>query len=145
MGRRIFDRRILRDDLDADAGIGAHRAQPDLFELVTIQVRRVGIERGHHAANGLLHEGMVIDVIDVFVLDSLVNFGEQARFLPRKGIGAFRWACGIGALPGQHATSHGAGKTKDRPRDESDHVRDRVDMSSNPPVWCNSRDTTRHP
>src|SRR5262249_22704546 len=74
-GAQNLHRRVFGHDFDPHAGIGAHGAQADLFEFVAVQVGRVGVERGHHAPNGLLHQRMVVDVVDVLVLDAFVDFG----------------------------------------------------------------------
>src|SRR5882762_10524317 len=57
-----FHHPILGRDFDADARIGAHGAQADLLELVAVEVGRMRIERGQHAAQGLLHQGVIVDV-----------------------------------------------------------------------------------
>src|SRR5262249_45676702 len=71
-----LDRRILRHDLDAHTGVGAHGAQADLFEFLAVEVGGMRIERGHHATNGFFHERVVIDLVDVFALDALVHLRE---------------------------------------------------------------------
>ena len=76
------------------------------------------IERGDHAADRFLHELLVVHVVHVLALDALVDFGEQARLLPRK--------CGrrlhgfVRPALGLDVTGDGTGKTKHRSRDESD-------------------------
>ena len=48
------------------------------------------IERGDHAADRFLHQLVVVDVVDVFALDALVDFGEQARLFPGQACGQDR-------------------------------------------------------
>ena len=81
-GAQDLHRRILGHHFDADAGIGAHGAEADLFELVAVEEGGVRIERGHHAADRFLHQLAVVDVIDVLALDALVDLGEQPGLFP---------------------------------------------------------------
>src|SRR6185312_17069831 len=92
----------------------------------------VRIERGHHAADGRIHQLAVADPIDVIAFDMLVDFREEARFLPGKG----RGIAGImGARPlRQHAASESGGKAENRPRDESDQRALAARHVMNPPV-----------
>ena len=116
--RRIFTTPICGDHLDADARVGAHGAEADLFEFLVVEVGRVRIERGDHAAHGLLHEGVIVDVIDVLALDALVDFREQARLLPveRGHRGARRLARALR----QHAARQRPAESEHDAGDESD-------------------------
>ena len=49
------------------------------------------IERPYHAADRFLHQLVIVDVIDVFALDALVDFGKETRLFPRQ-------CCGSGSL-----------------------------------------------
>ena len=40
------------------------------------------IERGDHAADRLLHQLVVVDVVDVLALDALVDLSEQPGLFP---------------------------------------------------------------
>src|SRR5579872_7386073 len=42
------------------------------------------IERSHHAAYGLVHQRMIIDVIDILALDALEDFRELTCLFPWK-------------------------------------------------------------
>jgi len=48
----------------------------------------VRIERGDHAAYRLLHERLVVDLIDVLALDALVDLGEEPRLFQGSVAGA---------------------------------------------------------
>src|SRR5256886_16815174 len=49
-GPQHFHHPVLGADFDAYAGIGAHGAQADFLELLAVEVGRVRIECGDHAA-----------------------------------------------------------------------------------------------
>src|SRR5207302_4496176 len=100
IGRSTFDP-VLGDDLDADAGIGAHRGEADLLELLAVEIGRVRIERRDHAAQRPLRQAVIIDVVHVVALDALVNLREEARLLPRqrRAIDRARGMAGMGGLP----------------------------------------------
>ena len=89
-GPQHFHHPVLGADFDAYAGIGAHGAQADFLELLAVEVGRVRIECGDHAAQRLLHQGVIVDVVHVVALDALVDLGEQAGLLPRQGRAADR-------------------------------------------------------
>ena len=65
--RRAVERRdhhdlaVLHRHLDADAGVLARARDLDVVVLVAVEIRRIGIERGHHAANGGLQQLMIVD------------------------------------------------------------------------------------
>ena len=59
------------------------------------------IKRAHHAADCFFHELVVVDLIHVFALDALVDFGEEARLFPGKSAGGRRGLRRI-ALPACH-------------------------------------------
>ena len=87
IGPQHLHRRVLGDHFDADAGVGAHGGEADLFELVGVEEGGVRIERRDHAADRFLHELLVVDVVDVLALDALVDLGEQAGLFPRERVG----------------------------------------------------------
>ena len=69
----------------------------------------MGVERGEHAAHGVLHERGVVDAVDVLGLHALEHFGEEPRFLPGKG---FR----LGRFPvGHHTAAQGQGSSEREP------------------------------
>ena len=131
IGRRILTA-VLGHHLDADAGVGAHGGQADLVELLAVEVGGVRIERGDHAAHRLLHERVVVDVVDVLALDALVDLGEQARLLPRQA-GARglrqRLAGTRRAAVGEHAAGEGTAESREStPAARARSVRGRVVM-----------------
>ena len=112
-----------RHHLDADAGIGAHGREADLVEFLAVEVGRVRIERRDHAADRFLHQGVVIDLIDVIALDAFVDLGEETRLLPRQP----RAAGGRLAVRrqrvrpvGEHAAAESPAEAEERPRCECD-------------------------
>ena len=127
--RRAVDRAqdphhaVLGHHLDADARVGAHGGQADLVELLAVEVGGVRVERGDHAAHRLLHERVVVDVVDVLALDALVDFREQARLLPRQA-GARglrqRLAGTRRAAVGEHAAGEGTAEAENDPRGEGE-------------------------
>jgi len=79
------------------------------------------IERGDHAADGLVHQRVIVDVIDVLTLDPLINFSEQPRFFPWQGSSRLRSSLGrFARVFREHTAGQCGGKPKDSPRDESD-------------------------
>ena len=74
---------LAGSDLDPNPGIGAARARLHVLEFIGRHERRMIVQCLDHAANGALHELVVIDRIDVVVAHALDDFGEQPRIAPR--------------------------------------------------------------
>src|SRR4029453_4897646 len=118
-------------DFDAHAGVRAHGRQADFFELIGIEIGGVRIERRDHAANRLLHELLVIDLVDVLALDALVDLGEEASLFPRKRGRRF-WD--IVPMLGSNVAGNSASEPEDRSRAESDqHARPHRHFLQTPP------------
>ncbi|MEJ1964339.1 MAG: hypothetical protein WDO56_23470 [Gammaproteobacteria bacterium] len=109
-GTQHLHRRVFGHHFDAHARVGAHGGQPDLFELVGVEVGGMRVERCDHAANRFFHELLVVDFIDVLALDALVDFGEQPRLFPGQRAGGAQSF--VRTALGHDVAGYGAGKTK---------------------------------
>jgi hypothetical protein len=67
-------------------------ADLDLVVFVAVEIGRIGIQRGDHAAYRRLQELMIVDGIHVIVLYAFEHGGQHMRVLPwkiRAGSGPF--------------------------------------------------------
>ena len=64
-GRDHHDLPVLHRHLDADARVLARTRDLDVVVLFAVQIRGVGIQRGHHAADGRLQQLMIVHGVDV--------------------------------------------------------------------------------
>ncbi|MCY1524751.1 hypothetical protein D9M68_596990 [compost metagenome] len=98
-GGRVFDRRdhlheaVFGADLDAQAAELALRCRLHFAERVGIQVGGVGIQVRHHAGNGIVDQGLVVDGLDVVVLDGGEHVAQLPEFVQRQGTAALRDRC----------------------------------------------------
>ena len=85
-GRRIAERphhaqrAVGGGHFDADAGVGAGGADAQVGVFLGIEIGRVGIEPADQAAQRVVDELGVSDVVDVFALHALDDFGELRGF-----------------------------------------------------------------
>jgi hypothetical protein len=90
VGRRVLDRRhhldqaVFHADFDTDAAELALRADLQVLERVGIEVARVRVQVGEHAADGVRDQLLVVDRFDVAGLDGIEHLGEGAQFLHRQ-------------------------------------------------------------
>ena len=81
-----LDEAILHADLDPEAAELAAGAGLQVLVVVRDQVGRVRVEAGQHAPDGVLHQRLVIDVLDVVLLDLGEDFAERAQLLERQAL-----------------------------------------------------------
>src|SRR5690606_3514623 len=87
-GRDDLDEAVFGADLDAQAAELALRGGLHFTEGVGIQVRGVRIQVRHHAGNGVVDEGLVVDRLDVVVLDGGEHVAELTELVERQGAAA---------------------------------------------------------
>ncbi len=83
-GRDDLDETFLHAHLDAEAAELALGAHLKLAERVLVQISRVRIEPGKHAADRFSDELLVLHRLDVARLDRAEHFGEGAQLIHRK-------------------------------------------------------------
>src|SRR5262249_52304261 len=118
-GMQHLHRPVCGPHLHAAGGIGAHGADANRVELLAVEIGGMRIEGGHHAAQRLLHQYVIVDVLDVVALDALIDFSEEARLLPAedRAIGRGRGARLMRPL-GEHAPAERAAAADDAAREE---------------------------
>src|SRR5712692_4296994 len=82
--RNHLDETLFHADLDAQAAEFALGADLKLAERVLVQIRRVRIEPGEHAADRFGDELLVLDRLDVARLDRAEHFGKGAQLIDRQ-------------------------------------------------------------
>ena len=101
-GPHHAQRAVRGRHFDADAGVGAGRAHAQVGVFLGVEIGGVRIEAVHQAAQRVVDERGVLDVVDVFALDALHDFGELCGFGRRQGgfRGGLRrvWCAGRGRL-----------------------------------------------
>jgi hypothetical protein len=90
-GGRAFDRRddlhqaVFHADLDAHADEPAARAFAEFLEALLVEVLRVRVEAGHHAADRVGDQLLLVDRLDVIGLHQAEHVGQLLHFLQRQG------------------------------------------------------------
>ena len=85
-GRRIPERpnhaqrAIRRRYFDADARVGSGRAHAQVGIFLGVEIRRIGIETAHQAAQRIVDELGVGNGVDVFALHAIEDFRELRGF-----------------------------------------------------------------
>src|SRR6266540_1364370 len=82
--RNHLDEPFFHADLDAEAAEFALGADLELAERVLVEIRRVRIEPGKHAADRFGDELLVLDRLDVARLDRAEHFGKGAQLIDRQ-------------------------------------------------------------
>src|SRR6266571_669579 len=112
--RDHLDESVLHADLDAQAAELALGADLKLAERFLVQVGRMRIEPGEHAADRFGDELLVLDRLDIVVFDRAEHLGKGAQLVHRQRK-ARRLALSHGGEveaeqdPRQHADQHQAG------------------------------------
>src|SRR5258706_16017312 len=83
-GRHDLDEPFFHSDLDAEAAELALGAHLKLAERVLVEISRVRIEPGQHAADRFRDELFVLYRLDVARLDPAEHFGKGAQLVYRK-------------------------------------------------------------
>ena len=92
VGRRILDRRddfdqaVFHADFDAESAELALRADLQVLVGVGVEIRRVRVEIGQHAADGVGDQLLVVDRFDVALLDRAENLGKRTQILNRQPV-----------------------------------------------------------
>jgi hypothetical protein len=113
-GRRALDRRDIADiafvalaDLDAEADEFAFGAFAQFAVGGAVEIGRVRVERGDHAADRLGHQLALLDRFDVVGLDQAIRIGQLAQAGNRHAVGD--------RLVGQRRELHRGGDADDHP------------------------------
>ena len=117
-GGRVLDRRddldeaVFHADLDAEAAELALGADLEVLERLGVEIGRVWIEPGQHAADRVGDQLLVFHRLDVTLLDRVEHVGVGTQLLDRQR--HLRAAVGVGGKietdhdPGHHAGHHEA-------------------------------------
>ena len=87
LSRRVVDRRnhaqyaVDRDDLKAEAVVAAARVLGDCIHALLIEILAVRIKIAEQAADRRLHQGLVVDRLDIGLLDQREHGGERSDIL----------------------------------------------------------------
>ena len=75
-GRDDFDEAVFHTYFNTKPAEFA--ASPDLqfLEFLFIQIRRMGIKPGQHAANSIRDQIFILNIFDIVFLDACINFGK---------------------------------------------------------------------
>jgi hypothetical protein len=124
LGRRVVDRRdhldetVLHADLDAESAELAAGADLEVAVLLAVDIGRMRVESRQHAADGILDQGLVLDLLDIVLLDASEDIGEGSQRVERQILGRFSGRSGLdrGRLLG--AGDGSDQKTKTQRKDE---------------------------
>ncbi len=116
-GGSVVDRRdhahqaALQLHLDAEAAELSGGDHVHVLELGLVEVGRVRIQAGQHAAQSVLQQGLVVDRLDVFGLHLVEDLHEAAQVVERQAGGLRRLALRQhGMSKGNAGAENGAGR-----------------------------------
>src|SRR5690606_8717791 len=119
-GRDDFDETVFGADLDAQAAEFALGAGLHVAERVGIQVGGVRVQVGHHAGNGIVDQGLVVDRLDIVVLDGGKHIAELPELIQRQGAATLRERSDAQAE--QYASHRADGDQTETAKLASDHA-----------------------
>ena len=103
-----LDRAVLDGDRQADPAVIAVRGGLQLAVVAALHVGAVRVERGQHAVDGALDQGVVVDRVDVGRAHLVEHVHERVQFLHGVGVGC-RERAGRHRDQGER-THHGEGR-----------------------------------